>query len=164
MTAELSREEIMAQLDNKVMEYMGISRNCAQSSFKALSEQFGLGNGTIVKALTPFPGLGLRGETCGAVTGCLMALGLVYGRDRLDDSEGYLRSLPPCRKFCRAFEKEYSSTMCGEVLKFFFGRTFNLADPAEAEEWQKVGGGEKCPALVVKACHIAAELIMEKDK
>jgi len=54
MTAELSREEIMMQLEKKAREYLRISRNCDQSSFKALSEQFGLGDGTVLKALTPF--------------------------------------------------------------------------------------------------------------
>jgi len=63
------------------------------------------------KALTPFPGIALRGETCGAVVGGLLALGIVYGRDTLDDWDGYLRSLRPGRAFCRAFEREFDSTM-----------------------------------------------------
>jgi len=54
-----------------------------------------------LKALTPFPGIALRGETCGAVIGPLMAIGLVYGRDDLGDWKGYLASLPPSRRFCR---------------------------------------------------------------
>jgi len=162
MTTRSSREDIMRELDEKARKYLGISGNCAQSSFLTLSEQFELGDGTTLKALTPFPGIALRGETCGAVVGSLLALGLVYGRDRLDDWEGYLRSLRPGRAFCRAFEKEFGSTMCGEVLRSLFGRTFNLADPAEAEEWQKAGSSEKCPLVVSGACRMAAEIILDK--
>jgi len=161
MTAQRSKEDIMKQLDEKAREYFSISMNCAQSSFLALSEQFGLGNGATLKALTPFPGIALRGETCGAVVGSLLALGLVYGRDKLDDWEGYLRSLPPCQAFCRAFEREFGSTMCSEVLRSLFGRTFNLADPAEAEEYQKAGGLEKCAIVVAGACRMATEIILE---
>jgi hypothetical protein len=38
--------------------------------------------------LNPFPGIALRGETCGAVIGCLMALGLEFGREDLSDRRG----------------------------------------------------------------------------
>ena len=162
MTTQHSKEEVLRQLDEKAREYLVISGNCAQSSFKALSEQFELGNGTTLKALTPFPGIALRGETCGAVVGSLLALGLVFGRDRLDDWDGYIGSLRPSRAFCRAFEKEFGSTMCGEVLRTLFGRTFNLADPAEAEEWRKAGADEKCPIAVTGACRMAAEIILDK--
>jgi hypothetical protein len=85
MAAQLSREEVLNRLDQKVNEYLAMSGNCAQTSFLVLQEQFELEGGTILKALTPFPGICLRGETCGAVVGSLMALGLVYGRERLDD-------------------------------------------------------------------------------
>ena len=67
-------EGTLQRLEQKVKEYLRISGNCAQTSFLALQEQFGLEDGSILKALTVFPGIALRGETCGAVVGCLMAL------------------------------------------------------------------------------------------
>ena len=163
MAEKKPTENNLSQLDEKAREYLSVSGNCAQSSFAALSEHFQLGNGTTLKALTPFPGIALRGETCGAVVGSLLALGLVYGRDRLDDWDGYLRSLRPARSFCRAFEREFGSTMCGEILKSLFGKAYNLADPAEAEEWRKAGSREKCQNVVATACRIAAGKIMEKQ-
>lgn len=162
MTAQASGEELLRQLEQKVKEYLEISGNCAQTSFLALQKQFGLDDGSILKALTVFPGIALRGETCGAVVGCLMALSLVYGRERLDDWEGYIRSLRPGRRFCRNFEKELGSTMCGDILESQFGRRYNLADPAEAAEWEKAGAQEKCSAVVSKAVRIAAEIIIEQ--
>ena len=163
MTTQQPEEDVLRELDGKAKEYLGVSGNCAQSSFLALSEQFGLGDdGTTLKALTPFPGIALRGETCGAVVGSLLAIGLVYGRDRLDDWDGYLRSLRPSRAFCRAFEKEFDSTMCAEVLRKLFGRTYNLADPAEAEEWRKAGSREKCSLVVAGACRMAAGIMLDK--
>ena len=162
MTTQQPEEDTLRELDQKAKRYLSISGNCAQSSFLALSEQFGLGDGTTLKALTPFPGIALRGETCGAVVGGLLALGLVYGRDRLDDWEGHLRSLRPARAFCRAFENEFDSTMCGEVLRKLFGRTYNLADPAEAAEWRKDGSNEKCPLVVAGACRMAAGIMSDK--
>ena len=153
----------LQRLKQKVKEYLRISGNCAQTSFLALQEQSGLDDGSILKALIVFPGIALRGETCGAVVGCLMALSLVYGRERLDDWEGYVRPLGPGRRFCRRFEKELGSTMCGDILESQFGRRYNLADPADAEEWQKANAEGKCSAVVAAAVRIAAEIIIEGD-
>lgn len=160
MTAQLSREEVLTRLDQKVNEYLAMSGNCAQTSFLVLQEQFELEGGTILKALTPFPGICLRGETCGAVVGSLMALGLVYGRERLDDWSGYIRSLPPTRRFCRRFEKELGSTMCGDILESEFGQRYNLADSSESAEWLAAGAVEKCSAVIRKGVRIAAEILL----
>jgi C_GCAxxG_C_C family probable redox protein len=156
-------EGILQQLEQKVRRYLRISGNCAQTSFLALQEQFGLDDGSILKALTVFPGIALRGETCGAIVGCLMALDLVYGREKLDDWEGYRRSLRHGRKFCRRFEKEVGSTMCGDIVESIFSKRYNLADPTEAEEWQKAGAEEKCSAVITAAVRIAAKIIIEGD-
>jgi hypothetical protein len=93
-----------------------------------------------------------------------MALGLVYGRDKddLDNWSGYMRSLPPARRFCRSFEAEYGSTMCGDIVEKEFGRRFNLANPAESMEWLSCGAVEKCGAVISKAVGIAAEIIQRK--
>jgi C_GCAxxG_C_C family probable redox protein len=152
----------MDELDEKAAKYLAISMNCAQTSFVSLQEQFNLDGGAILKALTPFPGVALRGETCGAVTGGMMALGLIYGREKLDDQQGFLASLPSARKLCYRFEKELGSTMCGDILEATFGKRYDLADPAQAAEWQAAGSLDKCTAVVRIAVRIAAQIIMEK--
>lgn len=152
---------VLNELDQKVKEYIAFSGHCAQTSFLTLQEHFGL-DGEILKALSPFPGIALRGETCGAVVGSLMALGLVYGRDRLDDWPGYTASLGPAQRFCRGFEEEFGSTMCGDIIESQLGRRFNLANPAEAAEYQAAGGLEKCTAMIGKGVRIAAEIILDK--
>jgi C_GCAxxG_C_C family probable redox protein len=155
-----SKEVIFANLDQKVQAYLSQCGNCAQTSFITLQEQFELDDGgAILKALTPFPGIALRGETCGAVVGCLMALGLIYGRERLDDWPGYLASLRPARRFCRRFEQELGSTMCADILEKELGKRFNLADAVEALEYAASGGAEKCTAVIQKGVRIAAKLI-----
>ena len=117
MTNTISQEDRLNKRTQKVTETLDRSKNCAQTSFAVLQEEFDLEGGPILKALTPFPGIALRGETCGAVIGCLMAIGLVYGRDDLDDWKGYLASLPPSRRFCRRFEEEHGSTACADLLE-----------------------------------------------
>jgi C_GCAxxG_C_C family probable redox protein len=152
----------LESLDQKVSEYLELCGNCAQTSFLTLQEGFGLDDGgAILKGLTPFPGIALRGETCGAVTGSLMALGLVYGRGRekLSDFRSYQRSLPSARRFCRRFEEEMGSTMCADIIEAEFGKRYDLANPVQAKEWMNNGAVEKCGAVISKSVHIAADII-----
>lgn len=157
-----SREETLKLVDGHASYYMGLCHNCAQSSFLALHEVFGVGDVSLAKALTPLPGIAERGETCGAVTGCLLALGFVYGRERLDDWAGWRACLVPARRFCSEFEAQMGSTQCGDIVEKLFGRRYNLADPAELGEFQKAGPTEKCGRVVRTAVRIAAQLILEK--
>ena len=163
MNTEPSRDEVLKKVTEKAHQILLQSGNCAQTSFFVLREQFDLDDGKILRALTPFPGVALRGETCGAVIGSLMALGLVFGRDNIDDMPGYLRSLPPARKFCRQFEKEHSSTMCGAILETKLGKRYNLANPMESAMYLSSGGPEKCAEVVASAVRIAAEIMMSKE-
>ena len=163
MNTEPSRDEVLKKVTEKAHQILLQSGNCAQTSFFVLKEQFDLDDGKILRALTPFPGVALRGETCGAVIGSLMALGLVFGRDNIDDMPGYLRSLPSARKFCRQFEKEHSSTMCGAILETKLGKRYNLANPMESAMYLSSGGPEKCAEVVASAVRIAAEIMMSKE-
>ncbi len=161
MTANVPRVDLDA-LGRSVDATLGLSGNCAQTSFSVLQDAFALEGGPILKALTAFPGLALRGETCGAVTGCLMAIGLIHGRDRLDDWKGYLASLPVSRRFCRRFEEQHGSTACGRLLEAKLGRTFNLAERGQAMEYLAAGGRETCRGIITSAVEIAAKIIVER--
>lgn len=131
--------------------------NCAQTSFAILNEEHDLEGDQILKALTPFPGIALRGETCGAVIGSLMALGLVYGRDDLKDWKGYIGSLPPARRFCARFEEINGSTACSPILQEKLGRSYDLADRVEAMQYATSGGPQVCAEVVATAVEIASE-------
>ena len=161
MADNLSRADRLSALAQNVRDTLAVSRNCAQTSFSVLQQEFDLEGGAILKALTPFPGVALRGETCGAVAGCLMAIGLVHGRDRLDDWKGYIGSLPPSRRFCRRFEEAHGSTSCANLLEAKLGRRFNLADRRESLEYVAVGGPQACADIITSAVQIAAEIILE---
>lgn len=162
MTDNAFLESQQSRLAQRAKEILSISGNCAQTAFAVLQEEFDLEGSQILRALTPFPGIALRGETCGAVTGCLMALGLVYGRDELDDWRGYIASLPSTRRFCRRFEEQHGSTACARILEGKLGRTFDLADRTEALEYAASGGPEACAEVVASAVLIASQAIAKK--
>lgn len=152
-------DQTLSRLADRARDALGACANCAQASFLTLQEEFDLPRDAVLKALTPFPGIALRGETCGAVIGSLMALGLVYGRDDIDDQAAFAGSLTPARRFCRRFERENGSTRCEEILEAKMGRKFNLADRTEATDYASAGGMRVCSDVVASAVLAAAELM-----
>lgn len=159
---QMPRDLVYQLLDQKVDQYMQRSHHCAQSSFMAMKELFGLKGEEVVKALTPMPGIAERGETCGALTGPLMAMGLIYGRGihQLDNWETYQKSLIPAGDFYDHFEQEFGTTLCHEIQQGKFGRCYHLTDPGELQEFQNDGATEKCSEVVRKAVHLAADTIL----
>jgi C_GCAxxG_C_C family probable redox protein len=153
-----------SSLSQRAKDLLLESGNCAQTSFAILNEEYDLGGDQVLKALTPFPGIALRGETCGAVIGSLMALGLVYGRDDLKDWKGYIRSLPSARRFCVRFEEINGSTACSAILQEKLGRNYDLADRVEALEYASAGGPEACAEVVARAIEVASEAIAKRRK
>ncbi len=160
---KMPRDLVMKMLDQKAGQYMHISFNCAQSSFLALQEQFGLPGGEIVKALTPMTGIAERGETCGAVTGAIMVFGLLYGRGKtqLADWDSYRASLVPSGEFCTQFEKKYGSTMCCKIQEKKFGKCFRLTHRDDLKAFQAEGATDKCTGVVQDAVKMAAEIILD---
>jgi C_GCAxxG_C_C family probable redox protein len=163
MATTISQEDRLNRLTRKVNETLDRSKNCAQTSFAVLQQEFDLDGGPTLKALTPFPGIALRGETCGAVIGCLMAIGLVYGREDLEDWKGYLASLPPSRRFCRRFEEEHGSTACADLLQTKLGHRYDLASRVDALRYAAAGGKKTCAKIIASAVQIAAEIIAKKS-
>ena len=160
---QMPRDLVLKLLDQKVDQYMHISYNCAQSSFLALKEQFGLAGDDVLKALTPLTGIAERGETCGAIIGSLMVFGLIYGRGKnnLGDWDTYRKSLVPSGKFCELFEKKYGSTMCCNIQHKKYGRCFHLIRPEDLKEFQEAGATDKCSTVVQSAVNIAANIILD---
>jgi C_GCAxxG_C_C family probable redox protein len=160
---DMPRDLVYKMLDQKVNQYMEISYNCAQSSYLALEEQLGLEGDKVLKALTPLAGIAERGETCGAVIGPLMVFGLIYGRgkNKLNDWDIYQKSLGPSRKFCQHFENKFGSTMCSSIQKARFGKSFDLSNAEDLREFQEADATSRCSAVVRKAVHIAADIILD---
>ena len=150
----------ITSLEQEAARLLIESGHCAQTSFSVLNDYFELDSASTLKALTPMPGIALRGDVCGAVTGSLLALGLVFGRDQLNDLAGFQRSLPPARSFCRLFESQHGSIQCGDILEDALGRRFDLAKKGEFVEYLNCGGHEKCSAVVQSAVRLAAEEII----
>jgi C_GCAxxG_C_C family probable redox protein len=107
-------------------------------------------------------GVASQGETCGALTGAIMAIGCVIGRERLEDLAQYRRAKVPAMEMYRRFREEVGHSLCAEIHKIRFGRTYHLYDPEETKAFHEAGGHSRsgCPDVCGVAARTAADIIL----
>jgi len=91
-----------------------------------------------------------------------MAIGLLVGREKIEDRAQLRASMVPARELYLAFQKEVGHTVCYEVHKLLFGREFRLYDPEEFKAFEEAGGHspEGCPSVVYKGAKLAADILL----
>ena len=160
-----SRKEVLDRVQRRAEEYEYLTHSCSKGSAIALMEEFGLGNWAIIRAMSPFPGFGMTGGICGAVTGSLIGLGLFFGSDDPEDYEGTGRTMEAARKFITQFKVELGTIMCPELQEdVIFGR---YLDPRASQEnfvaFKKAQGYEKCALPPGIGARLAAEVILTSN-
>jgi C_GCAxxG_C_C family probable redox protein len=147
---------------------------CSQAVLAALQDVLCIGNAETLKAATALPGGGgWRGETCGALIGALMALGIVIGREKLEDTEKYSKAMDISRDIIEGFKTEMQcnfglnkaleSTLCSHIQEKIFGRTFNLSYSADRQAFIDAGGRTEkgCGTTCAIAAEVAAQKLLE---
>lgn len=162
---EESKEEIFKELEVKIDKFLPMYRSCAASSFAALNDQFQLKAESSIRPLMPFTGgIAMRTETCGAVSGSLLAIGFFFEPKNQTEMEKAGSSVEYAGQFFDRFEKEFGSTRCKVVQEHQYGRSYDFLNPQEQklfmEVSQKTG---KCSEVVKKAVLIAADIILENS-
>jgi C_GCAxxG_C_C family probable redox protein len=144
-------------------EYNFATKNCAQGTALALMEEFGWGNMEIIKALTPFPGVGSTGEICGGITGSLINFGLFFGNDVPLDFDAMTNAIMTSQRFIAQFESKVGHVYCADLIEtVVLGHRLN---PGESEEtmitFTEEKGFEKCGLLPGTGVRLAAEMIID---
>jgi C_GCAxxG_C_C family probable redox protein len=158
-----SKAQILDRVQQRAEEYNLLARNCARSTALAVMEEFGLGNMEIVKALSPFPGFGGTGWMCGGVTGALIALGLYFGSDDVQNYEATGATIMAARQFMPRFEEKVGAVTCPKIHEdVVFGRYMDpAASPENMAAFAQAQGFEKCGLLPGIGARLAAEIIIE---
>lgn len=93
--------------------------SCSQSVFSAFAPELGLDREMALRVATAFGGgMGHRGDTCGAVTGAFMVIGLKHGRVRAEDREIRDLAYSLVNQFVKEFQARHGSIVCRELLGF----------------------------------------------
>jgi C_GCAxxG_C_C family probable redox protein len=154
-------EGIAQELDAKVDRFMPIYMTCSQTSLAALNEQFGLKADGAIPGLMPFAGgLAGKGETCGAVSGSMLAIGFFLDSMIRNGKVQPVSALQYARSFLDGFEREFGSTRCREVVKKQFGRYFDLQNPDDQKAFMAASQKDsKCIEVIKEAVYIAGAII-----
>jgi C_GCAxxG_C_C family probable redox protein len=133
-----------------------------------LQEKLNVGSKEVFKAGSALAGgVARRGETCGALTGAIMAVCCLAGRERLEDREQYGKAMEEANRVYEQFREKIGHTLCSEIHKIRYGKVYHLINPGEREAFHEEGGHTRkgCPEVCGVAARIAAEVILNiKEK
>ena len=123
--------------------------NCAQSVFAAFSEELGIDAETAVRIAGPFGGgMGCTAETCGAVTGALMVLGLRHTQP-VAGKEAKQAIYAIASDFMARFKERSGALLCRDLLGYDISTAGGMAQARESGVMQSV-----CPRVVRDAAEI----------
>lgn len=84
---------------------------------KSLVEALGIEASCVPRIATGFgAGMGRHGETCGAVVGAIMALGMKYGREDAADLPAKMNTYDKVESLLNAFKQRYGSVVCHDLV------------------------------------------------
>jgi C_GCAxxG_C_C family probable redox protein len=163
-------DERIQRAKKKAHEYDQYS-GCSQSVLLSLQEEFGIGNNEVFKAATVLSGgVARHGETCGAVIGALMALNLLIGREKMEETEAYRDAMKPSADLMDRFKDELkkqfgfeeglNGTLCKQIHEKIYGRSFDMTDPDDYHAFLDAGGHSDSGCF--KVCGIAGQVGAEK--
>ena len=101
---------------NRATEIMAQGHVCSESVLLAVCQEFGMevDDKIIPRIASLFGGgIGNSGSVCGAVTGAIMAMGLL--KERGETMEEMLETLTSAQEFRRRFEAEMQTINCREL-------------------------------------------------
>lgn len=110
-TIALDRDALKA----RAAAYHAQRFNCAQSVLCALAPELGIDPDTAFRLSEGFgAGMGGMTETCGAISGAVMALSQVESAG-MDDPTSKGRTYKLAKELCRRFGEKNGSTVCGTL-------------------------------------------------
>lgn len=136
---------------DQVVDYFKSGLSCSQAMLLAYGPESGIDKTLALKISTPFSGgMARMSQTCGAVTGALIVLGLKYATGK--EAKEKLFALE--NKFADKFKSRNNSLNCKELLGY------NLGNPEERKECSEKKLYEtRCKKFVKDAAEILEEIL-----
>ncbi len=90
---------------------------CSQAMLSTYGPQLGLNHELALKVSGAFGGgMARMGETCGAVTGAFMVIGLKHGKTKIEDKQAKEKTYGLVKEFVDRFKSRNGSIVCRELL------------------------------------------------
>ena len=168
----MNKQEMLDKAYKLGFEYEQKFRGCAQCAIAAIQDSLGIENDFVYKA-----GSGLAGGAgectdglCGGYSGSIMTMSTFFGRTRPEEGSEKGRadkyvSFRMASALHDRFMEKYGTVICAGIQKKIFGRSFDLRDEEQKQQFREAGAHElpdKCCAVVGDGARWAAELILNE--
>lgn len=129
--------------------------SCSQAVLAPFSDLFGLDRRLALKISQPFGGgIAHRGETCGAVSGAFLVIGMKFGRTEAEDLEAREKTYEKINEFIDRFAAAHGSILCRDLLGV------NLSEPGVHEKAEEDKLFDSiCRPLIQSSIEILEEIL-----
>ena len=128
--------------------------SCSMAVLATYCEQFGLDKNLAYKVSSGFGGGMHLDQTCGAVTGAFMVLGLKFGRTRADDIEAKMKVAKLTNEFAKKFKVRHNSIRCTDLIGCNISTLQGFEEAKKKDLFKQL-----CPKYVVSAAEILDEML-----
>ena len=118
---------------SRVVEFHKAGYNCAESILKAINEEKNLN--IPISIASPFGSGMMIGDTCGAITGALMALGSLKGRESNDfpnnsrkDAKELMSKIKEKYETFQCVELKRKGVSCDEIIQYAYDILLEVVD------------------------------------
>jgi len=126
---------------------------CSQAILAVYGPPLGLDRNQAVRIASGFAGGMRMGETCGAVTGAFMALGLRCCTDACETGPGRARIYAAVKDFVSGFEQRNGSVICKDLLGCDISTPEGMQTAQKQDLFKTI-----CPKLVQDAAEILEQM------
>ncbi len=144
----------MTDAEKNAREHLASGYNCAQSVLKAVLEEKGVFFDEAMSLSSGFGG-GIAGEgrTCGAVSGAIMAIGLLNGPQNDDVVKGKESTYKLSSILVERLKEKFETTQCYELIGV------DMKDPKAKKAARERGVfSDQCSELVAMAVGVVWDL------
>ena len=130
--------------------------SCSQAVMAAFCDLTGMDRSTALRLSAPFGGgIGRMREVCGAVSGMMMVVGLLYGFEPSQGSAAKSAHYHLVQELAEQFRQQAGSIICPEILKN------PPADPNPSPRTAEYYANRPCARMVMLAAEILDRYIAE---
>ena len=131
--------------------------NCAQAVLSSFAGNYGVGEDVALRIAAPLGGgIARTGQTCGAVSGAILVLGLAAGTTIPGDEPGRERQYRMTGDLMTRFANAHGSTLCRDLLGCDIGTPHGRQQARDQGLFANL-----CPGLVADAARLVVEVLQE---
>ncbi|HUW18349.1 MAG TPA: C-GCAxxG-C-C family protein [Sedimentisphaerales bacterium] len=128
--------------------------NCSQAILSVYGPRFGLSREMALKIASAFGAGMCMAETCGAVTGAFMVIGLKHGQADAADKESKATTYELVGQFVNKFDSRNGSVVCKELLGCDISTPEGMKTAQQKDLFKSL-----CPKIVQDAAEILEEIL-----